>query len=273
MDKDIDNNIKDINNYEPQNKPRVSVIVCTYNRASFIPQAIDSIIGQSYTNLEIIIIDDASDDNTEEIINRYINNHSNIYYYRNENNLGIANSRNKAISLAKGEYIAPLDSDDFWMDRDKLKKQVEFLDANPDYALLGGGIMHVDANSRPVKKVLFPVYDSLIRNIILQFNPFAQSTLLFRKDVVLECGGYSTEYKVCDDYDLWMKIGLKYKFTNIPQVLAGYRVHGGNITHTKRLTTAKEILEIVKKYAPHYKRRYIGIMKAYLRIILSYFKS
>jgi hypothetical protein len=133
--------------------------------------------------------------------------------------------------------------------------------------------MHIDAQSKPVKKVLFPVYDSVIRNIILQFNPFAQSTLLFRKGAALEVGGYSTEYKVADDYDLWLKMGMKHKFTNIPQVLSGYRIHGGNITKTKRLTTAREILEIVRRYAPHYKRAYIGIIKAYMRILLSYFRT
>ncbi len=144
---------------------------------------------------------------------------------------------------------------------------------NSDYAMLGGGIMHIDKESKPIKKVLFPVYDSLIRNIILQYNPFAQSTLLFRKSIALELGGYSTEYKICDDYELWLKIGTKYKFTNIPQVLAGYRIHGGNITHTKRLTTSREILEIVRIYAKHYKHAYFGIIKAYIRILLSYFRS
>ena len=253
--------------------PTVSVIIATYNRENFIREAIDSVLKQTYTDYEIIVIDDASEDNTENIVQDYINKNPKIKYIKNDQNLGIARTRNKGLRLASGIYIAPLDSDDYWMDRDKLKKQVEFLNANPDYALLGGGIMHIDAQSKPIKKVLFPVYDSVIRNIILQFNPFAQSTLLFRKNVALECGGYSIEYKICDDYELWLKMGLKYKFTNIPQILAGYRIHGGNITHTKRLTAAREILEIVRIYAPHYKRAHIGIIKAYTRILLSYFKS
>ena len=263
-----------IHNSPPkQAVPKVSVIIPTHNREAFIREAIDSVISQSYSDWEIIIIDDASEDGTEKIVKEYTRTEPRIKYFKNEKNLGIAKSRNRGLELANGIYIAPLDSDDIWLDKDKLKKQVEFLDANPDYALLGGGIMHINAESKPIKKVLFPVYDSLIRNIILQYNPFAQSTLLFRKKVALECGGYSTEYKICDDYDLWLKIGKNHKFTNIPQVLAGYRVHGGNITHTKRLTTAREILEIIKIYKPYYNRSFVGLIKAYIRILLSYFRS
>jgi len=253
--------------------PKVSVITITFNRENYIRQAIDSVLSQTFKDLELIIIDDASTDNTQKVIEEYMKKDMRIKYYRNEKNLGIAKTRNKGLALATSEYIAPLDSDDIWLDQNKLRKQVEFLDINKDYCMLGGGIMHIDAESNHVKKVLFPVYDSLIRKIILQFNPFPQSTLLYRKSIALACGGYSENYKICDDYELWLKMGLKAKFTNIPQVLAGYRIHGGNITKTKRLTTCKEILEIVKNYSSKYPRAYIGIAKAYLRLVLAYLGS
>ena len=257
----------------PPRNPKVSVITVTYNRSDFIREAMDSIIAQSFKDWELIIVDDASTDNTKEIVDEYIKKGQRISYYRNDKNLGIAKTRNRGLELAKGEYIAPLDSDDIWLDINKLRKQVEFLDINKDYCMLGGGIMRIDAESKPIKKVLFPVYDSLIRKIILQFNPFPQSTLLYRKSVALACGGYSDAFKICDDYDLWLKMGLKAKFTNIPQVLAGYRVHGGNITKTKRLTTTKEILEIIRTYSSKYPRAYVGIAKAYLRLLLAYLGS
>ena len=253
--------------------PKVSVITVTYNRQDFIREAIESVLTQSFTDWELLIIDDASTDQTQSIANEYIAKDARIKYYKNDKNLGIARTRNRGLELARGEYIAPLDSDDVWLDKNKLQKQVEFLDINQDYALLGGGIMHIDAKSKNIKKVLYPVYDSMIRNIILQFNPFPQSSLLYRKKAALECGGYSESYQISDDYDLWLKMGLKYKFTNIPQVLTGYRIHTSNITHTKRLTIARETLEIVKLYAPHYNRAYLGILKAYIRIILSYIRA
>ncbi len=255
------------------NTPKVSIITATFNREAFVREAIDSVLAQSFKNWEMVIIDDASTDNTERVIKKYIDGEARIKYFKNDKNLGIAKTRNRGLELARGEYIAPLDSDDIWLDNNKLQKQVEFLDINKDYCMLGGGIMHIDENSKQVKKVLFPVYDSLIRKIILQFNPFPQSTLLYRKSVALECGGYSETYKVCDDYELWLKMGLDHKFTNIPQVLAGYRIHGGNITKTKRLTTTKEILEIVKNYSSKYPRAWLGIAKAYLRLLLAYLGS
>lgn len=252
--------------------PKVSVIMTAFNREKFISEAIRSVFQQSFTDLELIIIDDGSTDKTAEVASRFMYD-SRVRVVKNEKNLGIARTRNKGLELARGKYIAPLDSDDIWLDREKLRKQVEFLDENPDYCLLGGGIMHIDIDSKPIKKVLFPIYDSLIRNIILQFNPFAQSTLLFRKAVALECGGYSTEYVICDDYDLWLKMGTKHKFTNIPQVLSGYRIHGENITKKKRLTAAREIREIVRKNSRLYPRAFLGIAKAYLRILLAYVRT
>lgn len=255
------------------NKPRISVIITTFNREGFISEAIGSVLNQSYTDWEMIIVDDASTDNTESVVKKYLEKDARIKYIKNPKNIGIAETRNIGIEMSRGSYIAPLDSDDVWLDKDKLKKQAEFLDKNLDYCLLGGGIINIDNQSRQIKKVLFPVYDSLIRNIILQYNPFCHSSVLYRKSIAIKLGGYSKEYSICTDYDFWLRMGTKQKFTNIPQVLAGYRVHGGNITHNKRLTTAKEILDIVRKNKRNYKRPLTGIAKAYLRIILAYFRS
>ncbi|MEI6304722.1 MAG: glycosyltransferase [Candidatus Taylorbacteria bacterium] len=253
-------------------EPRVSVIMPAFNREKFIAESIRSVLNQSFTDFELIIIDDGSKDKTVAVASEFLSDER-VKIVKNQTNLGIPKTRNKALSIARGRYIAPLDSDDIWLDREKLRKQVEFLDENSDYAMLGGGIMHIDVDSKPIKKVLFPIYDSLIRNIVLQYNPFAQSSLLYRKSAALECGGYSTEYKICDDYDLWLKIGTKHKFTNIPQVLTGYRIHGENITKTKRLTAAREILEIVRNNSKLYPRSYLGTIKAYLRILLSYVRT
>jgi glycosyltransferase involved in cell wall biosynthesis len=254
------------------NLPTISILMPAYNREKFIAESIRSVLAQSFTDYELILIDDGSSDKTIEVASKFKSD-PRVRIVKNEKNLGIPRTRNKALGLARGKYIAPLDSDDIWLDKEKLRKQVEFLDQNPDYAMLGGGIMHIGLDSKPIKKVLFPIYDSLIRNIALQFNPFAQSTLLYRKAAALACGGYSTEYKICDDYDLWLKIGTKFKFTNIPQVLSGYRIHGGNITQTKRLTAAREILEIVRTNSKNYPRAWIGKTKAYLRILLAYVRT
>ena len=253
--------------------PKVSVLIATYNRERFISEAIDSVLKQSFTDWELIVIDDASTDNTTAVVNKYMRKDSRITYFKNPINLGISKSRNKGLSLARGTYIATLDSDDIWIDETKLEKQVEFLDINKEYALIGGGIIYIDTDSKPLRKMLYPIYDSIIRNVILQFNPFPHSTVLIRKSAIDVVGNYDESMKTCEDYDMWMRIGMSYKFTNIPKVLAGYRVHGGNISRNKKLSMAGTVLELVKKYSRYYKRPYIGLAKAYLRLVFAYVGS
>ena len=122
----------------------ISIIILTYNRAGFISEAIKSALEQSFSDWELIIIDDASQDNTREIAEDYAKKDSRIKYFRNDEHLRISKSRNKALGLARGEYVAVLDSDDVWSDRDKLKKQYEFLERNKDYVLVGGGVIVID---------------------------------------------------------------------------------------------------------------------------------
>jgi len=252
--------------------PKVSVIMTAYNREKFIAEAIRSVLAQTFTDYELIVIDDGSTDKTVTVASGF-GHDPRIRIIKNEKNMGIARTRNKATQLARGKFIAPLDSDDIWLDREKLRNQVEFLDVNNDYALIGGGIMYIDKDSKPIRKMLFPIYDSVIRNIILQYNPFPHSTVLYRKDAAIKCGGYPEEYTICEDYELWLKLGMKHKFTNFPKVLTGYRVHGSNITQNKRLTAAANILAMVKKYKIYYKRPLTGLTKAYLRTLLAYVRT
>ena len=113
--------------------PKVSVVIITYNRARFLPEAIESVIAQSFTDWELIVVDDASTDNTKGVVEKYSSVDSRIKYYRNPENLNISKSRNRGIELSKGKYIAVLDSDDIWCDIEKLKLQYSFLESNLDH--------------------------------------------------------------------------------------------------------------------------------------------
>jgi glycosyltransferase involved in cell wall biosynthesis len=217
-------------------------------------------------------VDDGSEDKTLEIAKSFATD-PRVRIVKNEKNLGIAKSRNKGMSLARAAYIAPLDSDDVWIDKDKLRKQTEYLDAHPDCALVGGAIRHIDIDGKTLKTVIFEQTDADIRNKILQHNPFPQSSLMYRKQAILDCGGYSTEYKVCDDYALWICVGRKHAMANFRDVFTGYRIHGGNITRTKRLTACKEILDIVRAHRTEYPRPWLGMTKAYLRLLLAYVRT
>lgn len=249
---------------------KVSIIICSYNRANYISQALDSILEQSYIDFEVIIIDDASSDNTEEVVNRYLALDTRIKYFKNEKNLGIARSRNKGVILSQGEYIAMLDSDDYWLGADKLRKQIEILEADKEIGIIGTGIICIDENEKELKKDIFAADDKDIRSRILAKNQFAQSSVVFRKDAYKLAGGYQEKFTVCEDLDLWLAIGNKYKFANLVEPLTAYRIHSGGISKSKKLEIAQTTDAIIKKYKKNYPNYLRAKFKSILRIIKAY---
>ncbi len=271
MDKNINKQIKICSDSQEQG-PLVSIIMPAFNREDLIAKSIESALAQTFPDFELIVIDDGSKDKTLEIAKRYIED-PRVNIVINEKNMGIANTRNRAIRMAQGKYIAMLDSDDVWLDKEKLEKQIKFLEANPDYALYGGNIIHIDPADKQLRTWKFPLTDADIRKVILRGSPFAQSTILCRKEAMVQAGLYSTRFAICDDFDLWLRIGRNWKFANSSEAMTGYRIHGGNITHTKRLTAAREILEIVRMHKDNYPRPSMGLIKAYIRLLAAYARS
>ena len=149
----------------------------TRNRASFLPQAIKSVQNQGFSDWELIISDDDSNDATEAVLAPLRAKDSRIKYHKNTPALGISGNRNKALSLASGKYMAVLDSDDFWLDKDKLQKQYDFLEANPDYVLIGSNIKIIDEKSNFMKETSFATEDAGIRKKILKDNQIPHSSV------------------------------------------------------------------------------------------------
>jgi len=235
--------------------PKISIIICSYNRAQYIEKAIRSILDQTFTNFEIIVIDDASEDNTENIVRDLTQKDQRIKYFKNENNLGISKSRNKGVSLAQGEYIAMLDSDDYWIDNNKLLKQVDILEEDKNIGLIGSDVLCVDQNGKELKKHYYKSRDSDIRKKILCKNQFAQSSVVFRKKIFNEVGKYNESLDVCEDLDLWLKIGKKNKFQNLNKITTAYMVHQGGISKQRKLKIATNIDKIItenKQLYPNY---------------------
>ncbi len=198
-------------------QPLVSVILPTYNRAGYIKKSIESVIEQTYRNFELIIIDDESTDNTPEIIAQYKKKDPRIKIITNQTNLGFVKSLNKAIRQARGIYIARLDDDDFWCDIHKLEKQIKFLENNPDYVLVGGGIIKIDEDGKEIVRILLPEKDEAIRQIMLLSDPFAHVSVVFRKESWESVDGYDEEFDYSQDWDLWMKLGKLGKLYNFQE--------------------------------------------------------
>ncbi|NLZ74794.1 glycosyltransferase [Candidatus Falkowbacteria bacterium] len=248
--------------------PKVSVIIITYNRADLLSRAINSVLFQDYQDFELLIIDDASTDNTSEIVRAF--NDNRIKYYLNEKNLGIAKSRNKGISLAVGEYIAMLDSDDYWISRDKLTRQVVYLDTYLDVALIGTAIRCEDERATVLKEDIFETDDKNIRNKLLWKNQFAQSSVLFKKKAF---SGYNDSLDIGEDYDLWLKIGCDYKLANLPDIMTAYLIHDKSITKQKRLKTILVTDKIIRRYKNNYPRYFKARLKTIFRLIINLVKS
>ena len=232
--------------------PRVSILIATYNRGHLISKAIESILEQSFKDWEIIVADGPSTDNTEEVINDWKTKIPQIKYIRSDMNTSIARSSNNGLRQASGEYIAILDDDDRWRDKDKLKKQVEFLDNNPDYVAVGGGMVVINENDQELFRYLKPETNGRIRDKFLFDNPMANSTTLFRYAAAAKVGFYDETLRQSADRDFWLKMGLVGKLYNFPEYLTYYLMAGQNTSIVKMRDTLSFSLKIMKRYKNNY---------------------
>jgi len=250
--------------------PLVSVVMTSYNRSKLINRAILSVINQSYQNWELIIVDDASTDNTPTILKEWTNKEKGIKVVINKKNLwrqyGLSPNLNKGIDLSKGKYIARLDDDDYWIDKDKIKKQVEFLENNPDYVVCGGGAIVEDESEKEVFRYLKNEKDEEIRKRILFANPFTNTTTVFLKTVFEKVGGYG-DCRYAEDWDLWLKLGALGRFYNFQEYFTRYLIAGYSFIYQKSLS--KMILKIITKY----KKNYPSFRVAYFFNLLQYLYS
>lgn len=243
-------------------KPLVSVIMPTYNRAELIGDAINSVLLQTYDNFEFIIINDASNDNTEEVILKFVKLDDRIKYFKNEKNLYIARSLNRGIGLSRGEYIARIDDDDLWVDNQKLEKQINFLENNKEYVIVGTGNVAIYKKAGIKIKSLKPITDKEIRNNMLWGCPFLHPSTVFRRSGIEKLGGYNEAIKQAEDYDLWMRLGKIGKMYNFPEYSIQSLVGETNVGHCKRKEFIESNLLLIRKYRFDYPHFYISYMKS-----------
>ena len=196
----------------------VTVVIPVYNGATTIQRAIDSILNQSYSNFELLVVNDASTDETRNILSGLED--SRIRIIDLDKNVGRSAARNLAISQAKGEYVAMLDADD-WSYQNRLEKQVDYMNTHKTVALCGSWAHLIDsAGHKLVWKQ--PVDDEQIRKTIIKSNTFIQSTVMIKKQVLEESENYSSCLEPAEDYDLCLRITIKQIVANIPAVLGAY---------------------------------------------------
>lgn len=224
----------------------VSVVMPVYNGERYLRQAIESILSQTFRDFEFIIINDASTDKSEEIIRSFAE--SRIVYIKNDKNLGQAESLNRGIRNAKGVYVARMDQDDISLP-ERISAQSAYMEANRDAAILGTGYQEVDENSNITRRPLFPnspdVKTRLFFARLTGWASIVHPTVMIRKDIFDKVGYYDPKYRICQDYDLWLRVVRKYKIENIPKVLLNYRVHDSSTSKKENIDTVKEMEAIV----------------------------
>jgi glycosyltransferase involved in cell wall biosynthesis len=253
MDKNINKN------------PPVCVVMPVYNRSKYIRQSIESVLQQTFSDFEFLIINDGSTDGSLEIIKSFNDPRIKIV---DQENKGLISTLNIGIALSNTKYIARADPDDIWSDRNKLAKQMEYLSKNPDYVLLGTWAKVVDENDKEISRLTQPENDLKIRSRMLTRCCFIHSSVVFSKEAYSKANGYSEQEKYAEDYGLWLRMGRFGKFANIPEYLVTYRVHQEGVSQQKNFAQSKKSFEIIRKYKSLYPNYLRGYLKWNLKLLL-----
>jgi alpha-1,3-rhamnosyltransferase len=244
--------------------PLVSVIVASYNHAAYIEDCIGSILRQTYPKIELIVIDDGSTDESLEILQRLAARHD--FYLASQENIGLANTLNKALTLCRGKYISVLGSDDLMM-LDKIEKQVHFLERRPDLTACGGNIICIDAQGRVLRKQKFYAFKEFgFEELFLGVKPgIPAPTMMVRAEVLKKEGGWDERVRL-EDLHLWLKLTHRgYRLAFLNDVLAYYRKHASN--SYKNLDYM--LTNVLKTYEPY--RKEPGYQKVVNKFLTSTF--
>ena len=218
--------------------PVVSILMPVYKTASYLREALDSILSQTFTDFELIILNDCSPDNADEILDTYTD--SRIVRYKGEKNVGLSNILNVGLGMARGEYIARMDSDDLSMP-DRLQIQLDFLEAHPDIDLVSAGMQLFGAKDEVWIREQNP---EKVKIEALFHSPILHASSMWRRMRFEENGlRFRQEMVPSEDYDLWTRAMAKgLKLVNLRQVLYKYRIHQAQATTRTDLTAEKDRL-------------------------------
>jgi glycosyltransferase involved in cell wall biosynthesis len=200
----------------------VSVVIPTHNRAHFLRSAIESVLGQSYPALELIVVDDGSTDDTRSIVKEYGDR---AKYLFQEGPRGPAAARNRGIQEAAGEFIAFLDSDDVWL-RDKLQKQLTLFQKNPSVGMVGGGCTYTHRTGQSVGSTVFgPWHIEYEDFAVSAAMPGSASNAVIRRSALVEVGMFDESLHRAEDRELWMRISQKFPVRCVRSPTVLIRVH------------------------------------------------
>lgn len=209
--------------------PKISVVMPAYNAEKYIKEAIDSVLNQTFRDFELIVINDCSQDTTENIILSY--DDPRIIYLRNKQNLGVAATLNRGISVACGEYIARMDADDIAVP-ERFQKQAQYLDSHPKTIVCGSSVLIFSALGNE-RVCYYPEKSEQIKAALLFACPFAHPSVMMRRNILCAFGiRYEEEFEKVEDYRLWSRLADFGDFANLAEPLLRYRIHSEQVCAT-----------------------------------------
>lgn len=211
-------------------EPLVSFIMPVYNAEKFLVETLISILNQTYTNIEIIAVNDGSKDSSLQILESFAKNDKRLVII-NQENTGIVGALNNGIQHAHGEFIARADSDDICF-LTRIEKQIPHIINAPEVVLVCSNFEVIDENSEFMYREIVPLRDMDIKQAMLFYNPIGHGTTLLRKSAVLEVGGYSDKCGPTEDYELWTRLSKVGKFVGVEDILYRWRQNRNGITFT-----------------------------------------
>lgn len=247
--------------------PKVSIVLPTYNGQQYIRESIDSIISQSFSDWELIIVNDCSTDSTEQIIKEYEKSDSRIHVINNLQNQRLPRTLNIGFREAKGEYLTWTSDDNLYMNT-AIEKLVETLDKFPDKYMVCTNMRYIDSDGEWLDK-----YNDFSNDKMYQYNCLG-ACFMYRRQVLQEVGEYDPEQFLIEDYDYWLRIMFRYgDIVYIPEVLYKYRTHSASLTVTRRAEVDMALYKLRKKYLkyilPHIIENKFLITKMYYEFKLN----
>ncbi|UCE40736.1 MAG: glycosyltransferase [Candidatus Aminicenantes bacterium] len=204
----------------------VSIVITTFNRENLVSDAVESALAQTYKDIEVVVVDDGSTDNTRQVLDKYIKDEKIVYHY--QENKGCSGAKATGVRISKGDYVALLDSDDIWYP-DKLERQIPLFEKNKDVGVVYSFCTRQRFN-RP-DKVLGTVCTGYLFPRLILGNCIPNTTAVFRKELVDKIGNFDENLSRSEDWDFWLRCSEHVQFDLVPEILAEMRVFGDNLSH------------------------------------------
>lgn len=243
--------------------PRVSVLIGCWNNADTLERAARSILDGTLRELELLIVDDGSTDETEKLVGSLTDER---VHYLKLSHMGISRSLNVGLAEARAPLVAVQDADD-WSEPQRLERQVELLERRPDVAVVGARMYEVDEQGRSLEpRTAFAVGD--VRPVLMRFNPIPNSCACFRRQVALDAGGYDAGYLYAMDYDLWLRLAERHAVVTLDERLATRRMSSRNVAARKERAQIAETISM--RWRALRRRRTLRGARGFVLPLISY---